>query len=150
MAGPPPGTLQDHLISSFHPPVHACMSACVCVCVCVCAQSVQSCLTLCNAMDYSLPGSSVQGILQTRILPSSRGSSLCKDGTSVSCGSSIAGGFFTTEPLGKPRLFSCTYLFSLSNFTQVLGFNCYLHTDNSTTFLHSRFFSSSRCTKPIA
>ena len=25
---------------------------CVCVCVCVCAQSLQSCLTLCDPMDY--------------------------------------------------------------------------------------------------
>ncbi|XP_060271237.1 perilipin-5 isoform X3 [Ovis aries] len=40
----------------------------------------QSCLTLCNPMDYSLPGSSVHGILQARMLewvaiPFSRGSS---------------------------------------------------------------------------
>ena len=28
----------------------------------------QSCLTLCNPMDYSLPGSSVHGIFQARIL----------------------------------------------------------------------------------
>ena len=28
----------------------------------------QSCLTLCNSMDYSPPGSSVHGIFQTRIL----------------------------------------------------------------------------------
>ena len=28
----------------------------------------QSCLTLCNPMDYSLPGFSVHGILQARIL----------------------------------------------------------------------------------
>ena len=48
--------------------------------VCMLAQSLQSCLTLCSAMDCSLPGSSVHGILQARILgwvamPSSRGSS---------------------------------------------------------------------------
>ena len=36
----------------------------VCVCMCVCAQS---CLTLCNPMDCSLPGSSVHGILQAKI-----------------------------------------------------------------------------------
>ena len=47
---------------------------------CVCDQSLQLCLTLCNLMDCSLPGSSVHGILQARILewvamPSSRGSS---------------------------------------------------------------------------
>ena len=34
----------------------------------LCAQSLQSCLTLCNPMDCSLPGSSVHGILQARIL----------------------------------------------------------------------------------
>ena len=28
----------------------------------------QSCLTPCNSMDYSLPGSSVHGILQARML----------------------------------------------------------------------------------
>ena len=32
------------------------------------AKSLQSCLTLCNAMDCSPPGSSVHGILQARIL----------------------------------------------------------------------------------
>ena len=36
--------------------------------MCVCAKSLQSCLTLCNPMDHSPPGSSVHGILQTRIL----------------------------------------------------------------------------------
>ena len=44
------------------------------------AKSLQLCLTLSDAMDHSLPGSSVRGILQSRILdwvamPSSRGSS---------------------------------------------------------------------------
>ena len=42
------------------------------------AKSLQSCLTLCDPMDYRPPGSSVHGILQARILewaamPSSRG-----------------------------------------------------------------------------
>ena len=55
----------------------------------VCAKLLQSCLTLCDAMDYSLPGSSVHGILQTRILewvamPSSKGSSLPRDRTHIS------------------------------------------------------------------
>ena len=53
----------------------------------VCAQS---CLTLCDPMDCSLPGSSVLGILQGRIpdwvaMPSSRGSSQPRDWTHVSC-----------------------------------------------------------------
>ena len=32
------------------------------------AQALQLCLTLCDPMDYSPPGSSVHGILQARIL----------------------------------------------------------------------------------
>ena len=35
---------------------------------CVCAKLLQSCLNLCDPMDYSLPGFSVCGILQARIL----------------------------------------------------------------------------------
>ena len=34
----------------------------------VCTQLLQLCLTLCDPMDCSPPGSSVQGILQARIL----------------------------------------------------------------------------------
>ena len=69
---------------------------------------LQSCPTLCDPIDCSLPGSSVHGILQARILqwvamPSSRGFSRPRDRTHVSCGSYIAGGFFTTEPPGKPQ-----------------------------------------------
>ena len=50
------------------------------VSLCLHAKSLQSCPILCDPMDCSLPGSSVHGILQTRILewvamPSSRGSS---------------------------------------------------------------------------
>ena len=36
--------------------------------MCMHAKLLQSCPTLCNPMDYSLPGSSVHGIPQTRIL----------------------------------------------------------------------------------
>ena len=35
---------------------------------CVCVLVAQSCPTLCNPMDCSMPGSSVHGILQARIL----------------------------------------------------------------------------------
>ena len=56
-----------------------------------------SCSTLCNSMDCSLPGFSVHGILQARILewvaiPFSRGSSQPRDQTQVS---HTVGGFFT-------------------------------------------------------
>ena len=51
---------------------------------------VQLCLTLCDLIDYSLPGSSVHGISQARILEwvaicSSRGSSRPRDQTCASC-----------------------------------------------------------------
>ena len=57
----------------------------------------QSCPTICDPMDCSLPGSSVHGILQARILewvavPFSRGSSQPRDQMKVS---RIASGFFT-------------------------------------------------------
>ena len=77
---------------------------CVCVCVCVCRVYVkekvlvaQSCPTLCNPMNCSLPGSFVHGILQARILkwvaiPVYRGSSQPKDWTQTSC---TEGRFFT-------------------------------------------------------
>ena len=52
-------------------------------------QVTQSCPTLCGPVDCSLPGSSVHGILQARILEwvaasFSRGSSQLRDGTQVS------------------------------------------------------------------
>ena len=40
----------------------------VCLCVCVCVLATQSCLTLCNPMDCSSPGSSVYQNLHARIL----------------------------------------------------------------------------------
>ena len=53
------------------------------------AQLLQLCPTLCDPMDYNLPGSSVHGILQARILkwaamPSSRGSPRPRDQSRVS------------------------------------------------------------------
>ena len=65
--------------------------------VCVCVLVAQLCPTLCNPMDCSLPGSSIHGISQARILQwvaisFSRGSSQPRDQTRVSC---IVGRFFT-------------------------------------------------------
>ena len=61
--------------------------------------AIQSCPTLCDPMDCSLPGSSVHGILQMRILewvaiPFSRGFSWFRDWTSASCVSCTEGRFF--------------------------------------------------------
>ena len=84
----------------------SCVPGSVCMHACVCAQSFQSGLNLCDAMDCSLPGSSVHGILQARLLewvamPSSRGSSQPRDWTQVSC---IAGGsFYPLSHLGSPQ-----------------------------------------------
>ena len=64
-----------------------------------------------DPMDCSLPGSSVYGILQARILewvaiPFSRGSFLPKDPTRVSC---IAGRFFTVW-VTREALFFNTFI----------------------------------------
>ena len=61
------------------------------------SEVAQLCLTLCDPMDCSLPGSSVHGIFQARILEwvaisFSRGSSWPRDRTQVSC---IVGRRFT-------------------------------------------------------
>ena len=62
------------------------------------------CLTLCNRMDCSPPGSSGHGTFQARVLEwvvisSSRGSSQPRTRTQVSCISCIARGFSITESL---------------------------------------------------
>ena len=64
------------------------------------AQSLQLCLTFCDPVDHSSPGSFVIGILQARIvewvaMPSSRRSSSPRDQTCISC---LAGRFFTADP----------------------------------------------------
>ena len=72
-------------------------------------QSLRSCLTLCDLMDYSLPGSLVHGILQARMLEwlpcplpgdlSYPGTELASPVTSVLQADSLP-----TEPLGKPSI----------------------------------------------
>ena len=79
------------------------------VTACVRAKTLQSCLTLCNPMDRILPGSSVHGILQARILkwvamPFSRRSSRPRYGTHFSCVSCISRQFLQLLKLpGKPK-----------------------------------------------
>ena len=65
----------------------------------------QLCLTLGDPMDCSLPGSSVHGIFQARILEwiaisFFMGYSQSRDRTYIYC---LAGRFFTTEPCGDPK-----------------------------------------------
>ena len=68
---------------------HSVWHMCISVCVCVCGVCAQSCLTLWDPMGCSLPGSSVHGISQARILewvviPFFRGSSQARDRTCIS------------------------------------------------------------------
>ena len=79
-----------------------------CLCRHVCSVT-QSCPTLCDPLDCSLPGSAVHGILQARMLewvaiPFSRGSSQPRDQTRVSCVSCI----------GRQILYPLSYLGSHS------------------------------------
>ena len=79
-------------------------------------KSLQSCPTLCDPMDYSLPGSSVHGILQARIqewvtMPSSKGSSQPRDITQGSnshllCLLHWQMCSLPLVPPGKPQIFS--------------------------------------------
>ena len=80
----------------------------------------------CDPMDCSLPASSVHGIFQARILDwvaifFSRGSSLPRNRTHVSCVSCLAGGFFTTEPPGKPCMLSTFGQKKVLAITQIFG-----------------------------
>ena len=75
----------------------------------MCVLVIQSCLTLCDPLDCSPPGSSVHGILQARILdwvafPFSRGSSWPKRQTCDSC---IAGRFFTIWAVREAHVYMC-------------------------------------------
>ena len=76
---------------------------------CYCCLVAKLCPTLCYPMDCSLPGSSVHGISQTRILEwlaisISKGFSGPRGQTPISC---LSGRFFTTEPPRKSYLNSC-------------------------------------------
>ena len=78
---------QDSIHCLLITPVHECM--------------LQSCPTLCDPVDCSLPGSSVRGISQARILEwfaitSSRESSWPRDWTHISVSPPLADEFFTT------------------------------------------------------
>ena len=78
------------------------------MCVCLVDWSY---LTLCNPMGCSLPGSSVHGFLQARLLewvaiPFSTGSAPPRDQTQISC---IAGGFFTVWSTREAHTILYTY-----------------------------------------
>ena len=77
----------------------------------VCTSPVQSCVTLCDPVDGSLPGSSVRGIPQARYWRGghfpSRGSSRPRGGTRVSCFSCAGGRILShcaTREALRPKL----------------------------------------------
>ena len=104
------------------------------VILCVSILSCFSCIWLCNPMNYSLPGSSVHGILQARILEwvamlSSRGSSRPRNGTSVSYASCIGRqvllplAFFYHPGIRKTEI--ATKVLTDSTFLRSYIFSCY-------------------------
>ena len=90
--------------------------------ICVCARPHQLCLTLCDPMDCSPPGSIFHGIFQARILdwvamPFSRGSSQPRDwiphllqGWKVKV---LKGRFFITSITWEAHIYLYTYLYSV-------------------------------------
>ena len=95
----------------------------------------RSCPTLCDAIDYSPPDSSVHGLFQARILEwvaisSSGGLPIpgFEPASPVSSASpALAGGFFTTEPPGKctGQHKSARILMLLKNQASVLPFSAH-------------------------
>ena len=81
---------------------------------CVHAQVLQLCLTPCDVMDCSPPGSSVCGIVQARILEwvaisFSRASSQPRDGMFLMA-PALAGGFFTTRVTWEVCIYIHAYI----------------------------------------
>ena len=74
----------------------------------------QSCPTLCSPIDCSPPGFSVNGIFQASVLnglPFPTPGYLLDPGIEPASpmSSALAGGFFTTEPPGKPHFWNLEF-----------------------------------------
>ena len=94
---------------------HESVSSALLVLLGLCAKP---CLTVCDPMDFSPPGSCAYGILQVRILQwvaisSSRGSSWPRDQTQVSYVSCLGRWILSLAPPGKRWWLSEPFLFSL-------------------------------------
>ena len=118
----------------------------------------QLCPNLCDFMNYSLPGSSVHGILQARIqqwvaISFSRGSSPPRIQTRVSC---ISGGFFTSWATREAILLKCklfyihlkstdclskTFTFVIHIFFANIYFSCtmYMQKKKNVSFIFQRY-----------
>ena len=110
----------------------------------------QQCLTLCDSMDHSLPGYSVLGILQARILewvaiPSSRGSSHSRDLTQDSC---TAGRFFTSWATWEAQDITVTSTEKLTQIT-VSGHGSHTLLHVRTTRMLLKILMSGPTLKPL-
>ena len=108
--------IHTYIYIHTHTYTHTCTYVCVCVCV-YCAKLLQSCPTLCDAMDHNLLGSSVYRIVQAWILewvtmPFSRESSQPRDWTCISYISCIAGGFFSTSATREALYIHPLYIYT--------------------------------------
>ena len=95
----------------------------------------QLCLTLCNPMDYSPPGSSVHGVFQVgywSALPFPSPGDLPNPGIEPV----LAGRFFTTEPPGKPEIMDTKHL---TQWLHTVIIKCYLLSQFPPHFLLSLF-----------
>ena len=101
---------------------------------CMYAKSLQSCLTLCDSMNYSPPVSSIHRILQARTLDYIAWSppwesSKPRDWAHISCFSCIAGRFLLLSHQGNPHM-SVYIMFKLYGVIFIFGtfwkciFNC--------------------------
>ena len=110
---------------------------------CMYAKSLQSCLTLCDSMDFSQPGSSVHGILQAGILgwiavPSSR--DLPNQGMElVSLMSpALAGRFFTTSWKARVYIYTLSfYILFCCGLSQVIEYSSLCYTGGPSCFFSS-------------
>ena len=75
-------------------------------CLCCEVKVAQLCQTLCNPMNYTVPGILQATILEWVAFPFSRGSSQPRNRTRVSC---ITGGFFTNSYQGSPFMLHVFY-----------------------------------------
>ena len=88
----------------------------------MCAKSLQSCPTLCNPMDHSLPGSSVHRILQAQIVEWVAMASSRVSSQGILTGIKLLhllhwqAGSLPPEPLGKPSFPSGCEMIALSGF----------------------------------
>ena len=111
------------------------------------SEVTQSCSTLCDPMDYSLPGSSLHGILQARVLEwvaisSSRGSSWPRDQTHVSSVSCLAGRLFTHRAITETQMSLYSYLLLVP---YVFTFPQFAALETNISFSLSCPISKNRC-----